>query len=116
MAAEIIEHGPGHGADEPTPLNMRTRPWHLFSGRLNARLDELADTDAWSMDTAEVAETVVELRRGQARLAAAEARVLAQAQRLDVAQHSSATSTAAWLRAELQLTPRQAKEAVALAT
>ena len=115
MAAEIIEHDPGAGSQRPTPLELRTRPWHVFSGRLNARLDALADTDAWTMNATEAAETVVELRRAQARLAAAEARVLAQAERLDIGQRSSATSTAAWLRGEVPLTPRQAKQAVALA-
>lgn len=115
MAAEIIENDPAPGPDESTPVEMRTRPWHVFSGRLNVRLDELGDSDVWTMNSTEVAETVVELRRAQARIAAAEARVLAQAERLDIAQHANATSTATWLRSELRLTPRHAKQAVALA-
>jgi len=111
MAAEIIESEP----DGFMPLGLRSRPWHVFSGRLNARLDELAGTDAWSMDQRELAETVVELQQAQAKLAAAQATVLAQAERLDVAGRKDATSTAAWLRGELPLTPRQARHAVKLA-
>ena len=118
MAAEIIGYDP---AGEPgaggaaTPLELRTRPWHVLSGQLLARLDELGDVDAWTMSATEAAETAVELQRIQARLAAAQGRVLAQADRLDVAQRSHATSTAAWLRGEVPLTPQQANGAVSLA-
>ena len=113
MAAEIIGSEPDPGA--PTPLEMRTRPWHRFSGRLNARLDELSGTDAWTMNQQEAAETIVELQRAQAKLAAAMVTVVAQAERLDVAQRTHATSTAAWLRGEVPMTPRQAKDMVTLA-
>lgn len=112
MAAEIIED-PDPGA--PTPLALRTRPWHVLSGRLNARLDELAGAGAWTMDRRETAESIVELQRAQAKLAAAQATLLAHAERLDVAERSHATSTAAWLCGEVPLTPRQANQAVALA-
>ena len=114
MAAEIIEDGPDSGA--PTPLELRDRPWHVFSGRLHARLDELAGTDVWRMDHRETAETIVELQRAQAKLAAAQASLLAHADRLDIGQLTHATSTAAWLRGEVPLTPRQAKQAVELGT
>src|SRR5689334_1548759 len=96
MAAEVVEGEPGSGG--PTPVGLRSRPWHVFSGRIHARLDELDGTSVWSMDAAETAETVVELRRAQARLAAVEARLLAHADRLEVAATTAATSTAAWLR------------------
>jgi hypothetical protein len=113
MAAEILDSTPGPGA--PTPLEERERPWHVLSGRLNARLDELADTDVWTMTHAETAETIVELERAQAKIAAAQARLLAHAERIDVAKLSHATSTAAWLRGEVPMTPRRAKQAVVLA-
>ncbi len=113
MAAEIVGSEPDPGT--PTPLELRNMSWHVLSGRLNARLDELAGTDVWTMDHRETAETIVELQRAQAKLAAAQATLLAHAERIDVAQLSHATSTAAWLRGEVPLTPRQAKQAVALA-
>lgn len=112
MAAEIVESFPDPGT--PTPLEMRTRPWHELSGRLNARLDALADTDAWTMDLRETGETIVELRQARAKLAAAEAKLLAHADRLDLAQTNNATSTAAWLRSQVPMTPREAKQAVAV--
>ena len=93
MAAEIVESYPDPGT--PTPLELRSRPWHELSGRLNVRLDALAETDAWTMDLRETGETIVELRRAQAKLAAAEAKLLAYADRLDLAQTNNATSTAA---------------------
>ena len=113
MAAEIV-HGGAAGSGGPTPLSRRSRPWHVFTGRLNARLDELAETDVWAMNHVEVAESIVELRRAQAKLAAIGASLLAHAERVDVAQLSSTTSTAAWLRGEVPLTPRQARQAVTL--
>ena len=113
MAAEILHSNPDPGA--PTPLELRDRPWHVLSARLNVRLDELAGTDVWTMDPRETAETIVELQRAQAKLAAVQAALLAHAERVDVAQLTHATSTEAWLRGEVPLTPRQAKHAVALA-
>src|SRR5689334_13064976 len=98
MSAEVVGGEPEPG---PTPVALRNRPWHVLSGRLHARLDELADAVVWTMDAAETAETIVELRRARARLAAAEARLLAHADRLDVAAASGATSTAAWLRGQV---------------
>jgi hypothetical protein len=113
MAAEIFEANPDPGS--PTPMELRNMPWHVLSGRLNARLDELAGTDVWTMDHVETAETIVELQQAQAKLAAAQATLLAHAERIDVAQLNSATSTVAWLRSQVPLTPSQAKGAVALA-
>ncbi len=114
MAAEIVGSEPDPGT--PTPLESRDRPWHVLSGRLNARLDELAGTEVWAMGHRETAETIVELQRVQARLVAVQAALLAHAERIDVAKSNSSTSTAAWLRGEVALTPRQAKQAVQLAT
>jgi hypothetical protein len=115
MAAEIFENYPDPRAGSVTPMELRNRPLHVFSGRLNARLDELADAPVWSMSGTETAETLVELHQAEAKVAAAKARLLAQAERLDVARRAHATSTAGWLRSEVRLTPRQAKQAVALA-
>jgi hypothetical protein len=113
MAAEVA--GSEAAPETPTPLALRDRPWHVLSGRLNERLDELVDTNLWSMDEVETAETIVELQRAQAKLAAAQARLLAHAEVVDVAGLVHATSTAAWLRSQVPLTPRQAKRAVSLA-
>src|SRR3954462_15300154 len=100
MAAEVLDNTPSSGA--PTPLQLRDRPWHVLSGRLNAHLDALVDVDVWSMDEVETAETIVELHRARARLAAAEARLLTHAQRVDVGEREHATSIAAWLRSQLR--------------
>ncbi|MDX6327581.1 MAG: hypothetical protein QOK15_3935 [Nocardioidaceae bacterium] len=113
MAAEIVGNSPE--SVSATPLGLRNRPWHVLSGRLNARLDDLVETDVWSMDGLETAETIVELARAQAKLAAVQARLLAHAERLDVAASSGATSTAAWLRGQLRVTPGTARAAVGLA-
>src|SRR4051812_26112324 len=90
MAAEVLDNTPG--GESPTPLELRDRPWHVLSGRLNAHLDALAEVDVWSMDQDETAETIVELHRARARLAAAEARLLTHAQRVDVGERGHATS------------------------
>ena len=102
MAAEIVGREPEPGG--ATSLALRSRPWHVFSGRLTCRLDELADTGVWSMDAVETAETVVELRRAQARAGGRGGGLLAHAERLDVAASTGATSTAAWLRGQLRVT------------
>jgi hypothetical protein len=112
MAAEVVGEGTEPGGS--TSLALRNRPWHVLSGRLNARLDELAETGVWSMNAAETSETVVELQRAQAKLAAAQARLLAHAERLDVAANTGATSTAAWLRGQVRVTAGTARRAVAL--
>ena len=67
MAAEALEfdgdRDPGRDGDRcpVTPLGVRSRPLHVFSGRLDARLDELADEPVWTMTGPEVGETLVEL-------------------------------------------------------
>src|SRR5687767_10987088 len=101
MTAELLDNTSFPGPE--TPLALRNRPWHVLSSRLNTRLDELADTDVWAMNHTETAETIKELRRAQAKLALVEARLLAHAERLDIAQHSSATSIAAWLRGQVPM-------------
>src|SRR4051812_46480619 len=67
------------------------------------------------MDQAETAETILELQRAQAKLSAAQATLLAHAECVDVAGLSHATSTAAWLRGQVPVTPHQARRAVGLA-
>ena len=114
MTAELLDNTSFPGP--PTPLALRNRPFHVLSSRLNTRLDELADTDVWAMNHTETAETIKELQRAQAKLALVEARLLAHAERLDIAQHSSATSTAAWLRGQVPMTPRQARRSVEIAS
>ena len=74
MAAEVLGNSSGPGA--PTPLELRNRPWHVLSGRLNIRLDELADTDVWTMNHTETSETINELLQVQAKRAVELARAL----------------------------------------
>jgi hypothetical protein len=66
MAAEVIESYPDEGGSR-TPLGLRNRPWHVLSGPVGPRLDELAEAGVWSTNTVETAETVVEPRRARAR-------------------------------------------------
>jgi hypothetical protein len=68
-----------------------------FSGRLHQVLDGLGDAPAWSMTPAEQRTALVELSRAEARIAELRLRVLAAADRADVAAESGASSTAAWL-------------------
>ena len=125
MAAEVLGEGDGEGgeagggapASEPdrhTPLELRNRPWHVFAGELTARLVELTEAPVWAMDATETAETIVELSRAVEQLGGGLAVLLAAASRHDLAASCGATSTAAWLRSQVPVTPRTANQQVAL--
>jgi hypothetical protein len=64
------------------------------------------------MSVEETAETIVELQQAEARLTAIRVQLLAHADRVGVAALTDSMSTEAWLRGELRVTPRQAKNAV----
>src|ERR687890_393237 len=80
-----------------TGLERQPHPIAGFTRRLHVVLDTLADAPAWSMTTGEQRYALTELARAEARLAELRFRVLAAADRADLAAESAASSTAAWL-------------------
>ena len=75
-----------------------------FATRVHLVLDTLAEAPAWSMTPAEQRAVLVDLARAEARLAGLRLRVLAAADRTDIAADSAATSTGAWLAQHTRLT------------
>ena len=75
-------------------------PISVFVGELHASLDALAEVPAWSASRGEQRTALVALARARARLDELLLRLLAAADRNDVAAETAATSTAAWLAAE----------------
>jgi len=63
-----------------------------------AALDEVGAASLWTMNVAELADAVVTMERLSRRVAAAQLRVLAQADSAGVAAQTGASSTAVWLR------------------
>ena len=63
-----------------------------------AALDDFGAASLWSLNVAELADAVVTMERMSRRLAAAQLRVLAQADSSGVAAQTGASSTAVWLR------------------
>src|ERR671921_1570442 len=80
-----------------TGLERQPHPIAGFTRRLHAVLDTLADAPAWSMTVGEQRYALTELARAEQRLAELRFRVLAAADRSDLAAESAASSTAAWL-------------------
>lgn len=78
-------------------LGTRAHPIVRFVSRLHAALDDLTNAPAWSMTASEQRDALLTLARAAARLTGLRLRVLAAADRGDVAAESAATSTAAWL-------------------
>jgi hypothetical protein len=78
-------------------LERQPHPIAGFAARLHTVLDTLADAPAWSMTPGEQRYALTELTRAEARLAELRFRVLAAADRSDVAADTAATSTGAWL-------------------
>jgi hypothetical protein len=76
---------------------LTAHPISGFAARLHTALDGLSEAAAWSMTPAEQRDALVELARGQARMEELRLRVLAAADRGDIAADSAATSTGAWL-------------------
>src|SRR5919107_2757599 len=80
-----------------TGLERQPHPIAGFAARAHAVLDTLADAPAWSMTQDEQRFSPTGLARLQARIAELHLRVLAAADRSDIAAESAASSTAAWL-------------------
>jgi hypothetical protein len=80
-----------------TQLPVQTHPIAAFGAWLHEVLDTLVDAPAWAMTPAEQRDAVVALARAENRLAELRLRVIAAADRSEVATESAATSTAAWL-------------------
>src|SRR5919112_5237136 len=97
-----------------TGLERRSHPIAGFVARAHAVLDTLADAPAWSMTREEQRVSVPELARLQARIAELHYRVLAAADRSDLAGDTAATSTAAWLAQQTRQTRAAAHADVAL--
>src|SRR3712207_6572124 len=111
----MADDGTERSAQGRTPVVDRRHPVHVLAGRLNAVLDDLADTSLLSLGVAETTETVVELTTALARLRGLQLAVLAHADVLDVAATVDATSTAGWLRTLLPVTGPGATKDVRLA-
>jgi hypothetical protein len=95
---------------------LTAHPIADFTTRLHARLDDLAQTQAWSMSRDEQRSVLMDLTRGQARIEELRLRVLAAGDRADIAADTAATSTGAWL-AHATRSPRSVAHAdVTLAT
>lgn len=97
-------------------LETRAHPIARFVSRLHAGLDDLTGAPAWSMSTPEQRDALVALARAEARLTELRLRVLAAADRGDVAAETAATSTAAWLAHATRRSPPAAHADVRLAT
>ena len=80
-----------------TGLEQRPHPIAGFAGRLHAVLDTLVEVPAWSMTRGEQRYALTELARAEGRLVELRLRVLAAADRSDLAADTAATSTTAWL-------------------
>ena len=91
-------------------------PIAVLTEDLHARLDAVADVPAWSATADEQRATLVSLARARARLDELWLRMLAAADRNDVAAASVATSTGAWLAASTRRAPGVAAGEVKLAT
>ena len=93
----------------------QAHPIARFSSRVHQVLDGLTDAPAWSMTPAEQRTVLVDLTRAEARLAGLRLRVLAAADRNDIAAESGATSTGAWLAHQTRQTRGAAHAEVKLA-
>jgi hypothetical protein len=82
----------GGGGGGPVPHTLVR-----FSKAVDAALDRVAGTPAWSMSAREQRETLLMLDRIESRLAELSLRVLVSADRNQVGGAQGATSTAAWL-------------------
>ncbi len=91
----------------------RRHPLHAFAGRVHEVLDGLTNASHLGMAVEELAESVVELHRAEARLAGLRMRLLAAADRADVGE-ASACSTPAWLAAATAMDRRRARREVVL--
>jgi Domain of unknown function (DUF222) len=86
-----------------------------FGRRLHEELDVLASTAAWAMTADEQRDALVELARGEARMAELRLRVLAAGDRNDIAAAAAASSTAAWVAQRVRQSRSAAQADVRLA-
>ena len=103
------------GMSNSTGLERQPHPIARFAARAHAVLDTLADAPAWSMTGEEQRFSLTELARLQARIAELHFRVLAAADRSDLAADTAATSTGAWLAHATRQTRASAHADVLLA-
>lgn len=98
-----------------TGLVSEAHPVARFADRLHTALDALAEAPAWSMTADEQRVALVALARAQSRLTELRFRVLAAADRNDVATETAATSTGAWVAHHTRQTRSSAHADVRLA-
>ena len=79
------------------------------------QLAAVAGVPLWSMDATETTTAISEVQAAKAQLAELEARLVAQAEALDIPGRSGATSTATWLAHQTKTTPGAAHRTVRLA-
>ena len=82
---------------QSTLIEERTNPVHRIAGAALAALDRVAEAPAWAMTPEEQAEALVELGAVVARFTELRWRVMAGADRSDLAAADGSTSAAAWL-------------------
>ena len=119
ILASTLEKGPLTCENRSVTSTLQTtleHPIATFATRLHTVLDTLIDTPAWSLPTHEQGTVAIDLARARARLDEVFLRVLAAADRSDVAAGTAATSTAAWLSAATRAPIGAARADVALAT
>ena len=80
------------------------------------QLHAVAGVPVWSMDATETTATIDEIQSAKAQLAELEARLLAHADRIELAGHAGATSTANWHAHRTRTTRPAAHRAMRLAT
>src|SRR6478735_3954625 len=81
-------------------MTAQTTPRHRVSAataEMRSAADAVVDASVWSMDTAETADTLVELAKLKAQISEIEARVAAHADDLHVGQEVGASNAANWL-------------------
>jgi hypothetical protein len=82
---------------------------------VRAELTSVAGVPVWSMDRAETAATLAELKSLAGQVAELQARVLVHADRSELACHGAATSTAHWYAVTTQATRARAHRLIRLA-
>jgi hypothetical protein len=115
-------------AVERTPVSERKNLVHWFAGRVHDVLDDVMGLETGdvaagaapvvcvaSLGPALTAEALVELAKARFRIEGLEASLLTHAESVEVAADTGATSTAAWVADETQVTRGEARRAVRLA-
>jgi hypothetical protein len=84
-------------------------------GVIDGVLDDAAEAPLWSLPDGQVADLVKDVHRVEARLHEVALRLVAEADRRELAKRVGGASTRAWLRRELKVSPAVAKQHVTLA-